>query len=246
MMIYPAIHYAMGGIWVDYELQTTIPGLFATGEANFSDHGANRLGASALMQGLADGYFVLPYTIQNYLSGEISVPRFNTDLPEFGTAEKEVRELLEKLMAIGGSQTVDTVHKRLGKIMWDYVGMARNREGLLKAREKVRKLREEFWSDVRIPGEMNDLNPELQKATRLADFLELAELMAIDALNREESCGGHFREEYQTGEGEALRNDADYTYVAAWEFKGVEKDPVLHKEDLQFEYIDVKQRNYKT
>ncbi len=245
MMIYPAIHYSMGGIWVDYELQTTIPGLFATGESNFSDHGANRLGASALMQGLADGYFVLPYTIQNYLAGEINTPRFNTDTPEFEKAEQEVSNQLERLMAVKGSHTVDTLHKRLGHIMWEYVGMARNKEGLVKAREEIRKLREDFWSNVKIPGELNDLNPELQKASRLADFLELGELMAIDALNREESCGGHFREEYQTGEGEALRNDKDFTYVAAWEFNGLDKDPVLHKEPLKFEYIEVKQRNYK-
>jgi len=245
MMIYPAIHYSMGGIWVDYELQTTIPGLFATGESNFSDHGANRLGASALMQGLADGYFVLPYTIQNYLAGEINTPRFKTDTPEFEAAEKEVSGQLEKLMSIKGRQTVDTLHKRLGHIMWEYVGMARNKEGLVKAREEIKKLREEFWSDVKIPGELNDLNPELQKASRLADFLELGELMALDALNREESCGGHFREEYQTGEGEALRNDKDFTYVAAWEYNGEGKDPSLHKEPLIFENIEVKQRNYK-
>jgi len=245
MMIYPAIHYSMGGIWVDYELQTTIPGLFATGESNFSDHGANRLGASALMQGLADGYFVLPYTIQNFLADEINTPRFNTDIPEFDEAEKEVSEQLEKLMAVKGGQTVDTLHKRLGIIMWDYVGMARTKEGLIKAREEIKKLREEFWSSVKIPGELNDLNPELQKASRLADFLELGELMAMDALNREESCGGHFREEYQTGEGEALRNDKDFTYVAAWEYLGEDKDPKLHKESLDFEYIEVKQRNYK-
>ena len=245
MMIYPAIHYSMGGIWVDYELQTTIPGLFATGEANFSDHGANRLGASALMQGLADGYFVLPYTIQNYLADEINTPRFRTDLPEFDAAENEVRDLLEKLMSIKGSQTVDTIHKKLGHIMWEYVGMGRNKEGLTRAREEIRKLRAEFWSDVKIPGEINDLNPELQKASRLADFLELGELMAVDALHREESCGGHFREEYQTGEGEALRNDKEFTYVAAWEYKGEGKDPALHKEPLIFENIEVKQRNYK-
>jgi succinate dehydrogenase / fumarate reductase flavoprotein subunit len=245
MMIYPAIHYSMGGIWVDYELQTTIPGLFATGEANFSDHGANRLGASALMQGLADGYFVLPYTIQNFLAGEINTPRFKTDLAEFEEAEQEVKTQLEKLMAVQGNQTVDTLHKRLGHIMWEYVGMARNKEGLIKAREELKKLREDFWVHVKIPGELNDLNPELQKASRLADFLELGELMAIDALNREESCGGHFREEFQTEEGEALRNDKDFTYVAAWEFKGIDKDPVLHKEALNFEYIEVKQRNYK-
>jgi len=245
MMIYPAIHYSMGGIWVDYELQTTIPGLFATGESNFSDHGANRLGASALMQGLADGYFVLPYTIQNFLAEEINTPRFNTDTPEFEEAEKEVKEQLENLMSVKGTQTVDTLHKRLGKIMWEFVGMARNKEGLIQAREELRDLKEEFWNSVRIPGEMNDLNTELQKASRLADFIELGELMAIDALNREESCGGHFREEFKTGEGEALRNDKDFTYVAAWEYTGEDKDPKLHKEPLKFEYIEVKQRNYK-
>ncbi|MFO7671525.1 MAG: fumarate reductase/succinate dehydrogenase flavoprotein subunit [Bacteroidales bacterium] len=245
MMIYPAIHYAMGGIWVDYELQTTIPGLFATGESNFSDHGANRLGASALMQGLADGYFVLPYTIQNYLAHEINTPRFSTGLKEFEEAEKEVLERLEKLMAVKGNQTVDTLHKRLGRIMWDYVGMARNKDGLELAREEIQNLRDDFWNLVRIPGHMNDLNTELQKALRLADFLELGDLMALDALHREESCGGHFREEYQTGEGEALRNDKDFAYVAAWEFKGEDKDPVLHQEPLKFENIELKQRNYK-
>jgi succinate dehydrogenase / fumarate reductase flavoprotein subunit len=245
MMIYPAIHYSMGGIWVDYELHSTIPGLFATGESNFSDHGANRLGASALMQGLADGYFVLPYTIQNYLADEINTPRFKTDIPEFEEAEKEVREQLEKLMAIRGTMSVDTLHKKLGKIMWDGVGMARNKEGLLKAREEIRKLKEVFWFDLKIPGEIDDLNGELQKASRLADFIELGELMAMDALIREESCGGHFREEYQTEEGEALRDDKDMTFVAAWEYKGEDKDPALHKEDLNFEYIEVKQRNYK-
>jgi len=245
MMIYPAIHYSMGGIWVDYELQTTLPGLFAIGEANFSDHGANRLGASALMQGLADGYFVLPYTIQNYLADEINTPRFNTDLPEFEEAEKEVRASLEKLFAIKGTKTVDSFHKRLGKIMWEYVGMARNKEGLVKAQKEIKELKEEFWKDIKIPGEMDDLNPELQKAARMADFLELGELMAIDALNREESSGGHFREEYQTSEGEALRNDKDFTYCAAWEHKGFDKAPLLHKEALKFEDIEVKQRNYK-
>jgi succinate dehydrogenase / fumarate reductase flavoprotein subunit len=245
MMIYPAIHYSMGGIWVDYELQTTISGLFATGEANFSDHGANRLGASALMQGLADGYFVLPYTIQNYLADEINTPRFSTDLPEFETAETEVKEQLNKLMAVKGTMSVDTLHKKLGKIMWEGVGMARNKEGLIKAREKIQKLKEVFWFDLKIPGDLDDLNPELQKASRLADFLELGELMAIDALHREESCGGHFREEFQTGEGEALRNDKDFTYVATWEYKGEDKDPVLLKEALKFDAIEVKQRNYK-
>ena len=245
MMIYPAIHYSMGGIWVDYELHTTVPGLFATGESNFSDHGANRLGASALMQGLADGYFVLPYTIQNYLADEINTPRYKTDLQEFDAAEKEVQDQLEKLMAVKGTMSVDTLHKKLGKIMWEGVGMARNKEGLLKAREEIQKLKEVFWFDLKIPGEIEDLNGELQKASRLADFLELGELMAMDALIREESCGGHFREEYQTEEGEALRNDKDMTFVAAWEYKGDVKDPVMHKEALDFQYIEVKQRNYK-
>jgi len=245
MMIYPAIHYSMGGIWVDYELQTTIPGLFSTGESNFSDHGANRLGASALMQGLADGYFVLPYTIQNYLADEINTPRYKTDLPEFDQAEKEVQDQLEKLLAVKGTMTVDTLHKKLGHIMWEHVGMARNKEGLKTAIKEIADLKEEFWSNVNIPGELNDLNVELQKASRLADFIELGALMARDALNREESCGGHFREEYQTEEGEALRNDKDFTYVAAWEFKGDDKEPVMHKEALDFEYIEVKQRNYK-
>ena len=245
MMIYPAIHYSMGGIWVDYELHTTVPGLFSTGESNFSDHGANRLGASALMQGLADGYFVLPYTIQNYLAHEINTPRFKTDIPEFDNAEKEVKERLEKLMAVKGEKSVDTIHKKLGRIMWENVGMGRNKEGLTKAIEELEELKKEFWEHVKIPGELNDLNPELQKASRLADFLELGALMARDALHREESCGGHFREEYQTGEGEALRNDKDFTYVAAWEFKGEDKEPELHKEVLDFEYIEVKQRNYK-
>jgi succinate dehydrogenase / fumarate reductase flavoprotein subunit len=245
MMIYPAIHYSMGGIWVDYELQTTIPGLFATGESNFSDHGANRLGASALMQGLADGYFVLPYTIQNYLADEINTPRFRTDLPEFDQAEKEVQDQLEKLMDVKGTMTVDTLHKKLGKIMWEYVGMARNKEGLKTAVREIADLKEEFWNQVNIPGELNDMNQELQKASRLADFIELGDLMARDALHREESCGGHFREEFQTGEGEALRNDKDFTYVAAWEYKGDDKEPAMHKEALNFEYIEVKQRNYK-
>jgi succinate dehydrogenase / fumarate reductase, flavoprotein subunit len=245
MMIYPAIHYSMGGLWVDYELQTTVSGLFAVGEANFSDHGANRLGASALMQGLADGYFVLPYTIQNYLADEIGTPRFSTDREEFEVAENETKEMIERLMAIKGTYSVDTFHKRLGKIMWEHVGMARNKEGLEKAIVEIQQLRKEYWADLLIPGEMNDLNPELQKATRVADFLELAELMARDALNREESCGGHFREEFQTKEGEALRNDKDFSYVAAWEFKGVDKAPDLTKEPLKFEAIEVKQRNYK-
>lgn len=245
MMIYPATHYCMGGLWVDYELQTTISGLFAVGEANFSDHGANRLGASALMQGLADGYFVLPYTIQNYLADEINTPRISTDGEEFETAEKETKELLEKLMGIKGHLSVDTFHKRLGKIMWEYVGMARNKEGLQTAIKEIQELKKEFWKGLYIPGELNDLNPELQKATRVADFLELGQLIARDALKREESCGGHFREEYQTKEGEALRNDKDFAYVAAWEYKGDDKEPVMTKEALKFEAIELKQRNYK-
>ncbi len=245
MMIYPAIHYAMGGLWVDYELQTTIPGLFATGEANFSDHGANRLGASALMQGLADGYFVLPYTIQNFLAHEINIPRFSTETEEFEKAEKETLEQLTRLMDIQGTRSVDTFHKQLGKIMWDHVGMARNKAGLEIAIREIRSLREEFYRDLFIPGKLDDINTELQKASRVADFLELGELMAIDALHREESCGGHFREEYQTGEGEALRNDNDFTYVAAWMYKGNDVKPELIKEPLIFDTIEVKQRNYK-
>ena len=245
MMIYPAIHYNMGGIWVDYELETTIPGLFAAGEANFSDHGANRLGASALMQGLADGYFVLPYTVQNYLADQINVPRFSTDSPEFDMAEREVVEKIDKLMGVNGKKTVDTFHKQLGKIMWDQVGMSRNAEGLKKAMEQIRELREEFWRDVKVPGSATGVNLELEKATRVADFLEMGELMALDALNRNESCGGHFREEYQTEEGEALRDDKNYTFVSVWEYKGDAKDPQMHKEDLVFENIEVKTRNYK-
>jgi len=245
MMIYPAIHYTMGGIWVDYELQTTVPGLFAIGEANFSDHGANRLGASALMQGLADGYFVLPYTIQNYLSDEIKTPRIETSHEAFENAEKAINDRIDQLFAIGGTKSVDSFHKRLGNIMWDFVGMARNKDGLKKAIDDIVKLKKEFWTDVRITGEKNELNPELEKAGRVADFIELGELMARDALQREESCGGHFREEYQTGEGEAMRNDKEYTYVGAWEYKGPDSEPQLHKEDLNFEYIEVKQRNYK-
>ena len=245
MMIYPAIHYSMGGLWVDYELQTTIPGLFATGESNFSDHGANRLGASALMQGLADGYFVLPYTIQNFLANEINTPRFSTDTAEFEEAEKETKNRLEQLKGIRGKTSVDTFHKQLGKIMWDHVGMARNKKGLELAIKEIREIKKAFYSDVNIPGDMDDLNPELQKASRLADFLELGELMAMDALNREESCGGHFREEYQTKEGEALRDDKVFNYVSAWSFKGENQAPQLVKEPLVFEEIEVKQRNYK-
>lgn len=245
MMIYPAVHYTMGGLWVDYELQSTITGLFVAGEANFSDHGANRLGASALMQGLADGYFVLPYTLQNYLADQINVPRFSTDSPEFEETEKQVRLNLEKLMSVKGQHSVDYFHKKLGRIMWENVGMGRNREGLQKAISMIRELRAEFWKDVRITGELDAMNTELEKAGRVADFLELGELMALDALKREESCGGHFREEYQTPEGEALRNDAEYMYVSAWEYAGPDKEPVLNKEPLMYESIEVKQRNYK-
>jgi succinate dehydrogenase / fumarate reductase flavoprotein subunit len=245
MMIYPAVHYTMGGLWVDYELQSTIPGLFVGGEANFSDHGANRLGASALMQGLSDGYFVLPYTVQNYLADQFKVPRFSTDLPEFLQAEKEARDQIERLMSIRGKRSVDTFHRALGKIMWENVGMGRNEKGLKLALELIPQLRAEFWQDVRVPGKADECNPELQKATRLADFLELGELMARDALSREESCGGHFREEYQTEDGEARRNDKDYMFVSAWEYKGPDSAPVLHKEPLEYESVEVKQRSYK-
>jgi succinate dehydrogenase / fumarate reductase flavoprotein subunit len=244
MRIYPAVHYTMGGLWVDYELQTTVPGLYALGEANFSDHGANRLGASALMQGLADGYFVIPYTIGNYLADEIYSKGLDTNHAAFDEAEKAVRERIEKLMSIKGTQTVESFHKRLGKIIWDKCGMARNAEGLKQAIAEVQALKKEFWSDVRIPGEINEMNPELDKANRVADFIELGELMCIDALNRNESCGGHFREEYQTEDGEALRDDENFMYVASWEFKG-EHNWELHKEELKYEVIKPSQRNYK-
>ncbi|MDH6535161.1 fumarate reductase/succinate dehydrogenase flavoprotein subunit [Parabacteroides sp. 52] len=245
MMIYPALHYSMGGLWVDYELMTSVPGLFAIGEANFSDHGANRLGASALMQGLADGYFVLPYTIQNYLADQIQVPRFSTDLPEFAEAEKGIQDRINKLMKIQGKRSVDSIHKELGHIMWDFVGMARNAEGLKGAIESMKKLKKEFWSNVRIPGKGDDLNVELEKALRLADFLEIGELMAHDAYDRAESCGGHFREEYQTEEGEAMRRDEEFSYVSCWEYQGEDKDPVMYKEALDYEFIVRQQRNYK-
>ncbi len=245
MMIYPAIHYTMGGTWVDYELMSTIPGLFVLGEANFSDHGANRLGASALMQGLADGYFVAPYTIQNYLADEILVPRMSTDLPEFDEAEKAVQDRLNKLISINGKYSVDHFHKKLGHIMWDHVGMARTKEGLEEGIQMIRELKKEFWKELKVPGSLDELNNELEKAGRVADFLEIGELMAMDALNRNESCGGHFREEYKTEEGEALRDDKNYTYVSAWEYKGPDQEPVLHKEPLTFEAIKVQQRNYK-
>jgi len=245
-MIYPAIHYTMGGTWVDYELQTTIPGLFSAGEANFSDHGANRLGASALMQGLADGYFVLPFTVQNYLADELHTPRMNVDeQKEFIETKEAVKAHVEKLMNVKGSRSVDSIHKQLGHIMWENVGMARNEAGLKKAITEISALRKEFWKEVKVPGDAMSLNPELEKANRVADFLELGELMARDALHREESCGGHFREEHQTPEGEAMRNDKDFTYVAAWEYNGPDAEPTLHKEELKYEAIEVKVRNYK-
>ncbi|MBO7200433.1 MAG: fumarate reductase/succinate dehydrogenase flavoprotein subunit [Bacteroidales bacterium] len=245
MMIYPAIHYTMGGIWVDYELQTSIPGLFAAGEANFSDHGANRLGASALMQGLADGYFVLPYTLQNYLADEIYSGKVSANSPEFDKAEESVRQRIDALMTIKGSKTVDYFHKKLGLIMWDYVGMGRNAEGLQKGLALIKELEVEFWKDVQVTGTPDSMNPELEKAIRLADYFELAKLMAKDAYHRNESCGGHFREEYQTEDGETLRNDNDYMYVAAWEYQGHNQDEVLHKEPLVYQDIEIKQRNYK-
>ena len=244
MRIYPAVHYTMGGLWVDYELQTTVPGLYALGEANFSEHGANRLGASALMQGLADGYFVIPYTIGNYLADEIYSTGLDTNHPAFEEAQKAVLTRIEQLMNIKGTQTVESFHKRLGKIIWDKCGMARNAEGLKQAIAEVQALKKEFWRDVRIPGEINEMNPELDKANRVADFIELGELMCVDALNRNESCGGHFREEYQTEDGEALRDDENFMYVASWEFKG-EHNWELHKEELKYEVIKPSQRNYK-
>lgn len=243
MRIYPAVHYTMGGLWVDYELKTTIDGLYALGEANFSEHGANRLGASALMQGLADGYFVIPYTLGNYLADDIRTTSIPTDHPAFVEAEQKAADRINKLMSIKGKQTVESFHKRLGKIIWDKCGMARNAEGLKQAIEEVRALKAEFWSDVRIPGEINAMNPELDKAGRVADFIELGELMCIDALERNESCGGHFREEYQTPDGEALRDDEGYMYVSAWEHQ--ENNWNLHKEPLNYEVVKPSQRSYK-
>ena len=245
MMIFPAIHYTMGGIWVDYELQTSIKGLFCIGEANFSDHGANRLGASALMQGLADGYFVLPYTIQNYLSDQITVPRMSTDLKEFADAEKAVEAKISKLMGIQGKRSVDSIHRELGLVMWDFVGMGRTAEGLKTALMKIKEIKKEFWSNVYIPGTAEGLNVELEKALRLADFIEIGELMARDALNREESCGGHFREEYQTPEGEALRQDDKFSYVSCWKYQGEDQEPELIKEPLDYEFVQRQTRNYK-
>ena len=247
MMIFPAIHYTMGGIWVDYELQTSVKGLFAIGECNFSDHGANRLGASALMQGLADGYFVLPFTIQNYLADQISVPHFKTDLPEFDEAEKKCQANIDHLMSIQGKRSVDSIHKELGHIMWEYVGMGRTKEGLETALKKLKELRKEFESNLFIPGDKEGMNIELDKAFRLRDFITMGELIAYDALNRNESCGGHFREEYQTPEGEAKRDDENYFYVACWDYAGDdEKAPSLIKEPLEYEAIKVQTRNYKS
>lgn len=244
MMIYPAIHYTMGGLWVDYELQTTIPGLFAAGEANFSDHGANRLGASALMQGLADGYFVLPYTLQNYLAAEIYTPLVSTDHAAFKQAEDAVHQRLIDLISVKGDKTVDTFQRRLGHIMWEYVGMGRNADGLKKALVLLQELKQDFHAHVRITGDLFSVNPELEKASRLSDHIELAELMAKDALQRNESCGGHFREEYQTEDGETKRDDENFMFVGAWEYKHNE-EPELHKEDLKYEFIKIQQRNYK-
>jgi succinate dehydrogenase / fumarate reductase flavoprotein subunit len=244
MRIYPAVHYTMGGLWVDYNLMTTVPGMYCLGEANFSDHGANRLGASALMQGLADGFFVIPYTIGAYLSKEISVKPISTDHEAFVEAEKSAQAIIDKFFAIKGTKSVDHFHKRLGKIMWDKCGMARNDKGLKEAIVEIRALREEFWKDVRVLGTANEFNPELEKAGRVADFIELGELMCMDALNRTESCGGHFREESQTDEGEALRKDDEFAYVAAWENKG-NHTYELHKEELKFEAIKIAARSYK-
>ena len=245
MMIYPAIHYTMGGIWVDYELQTSVQGLFCIGEANFSDHGANRLGASALMQGLADGYFVLPYTIQNYLSDQIQVSRMSTDCKEFEDAEKTVNERIAKIMSIQGKYSVDHIHRELGLVMWEFVGMGRTAEGLKTGLQKIQEIRKEFWTNVYVPGKADKLNNELEKALRLADFIETGELMARDALLRNESCGGHFREEYQTPEGEALRDDENYSYASCWKYKGEGVEPELIKEPLEYEFTERKQRNYK-
>ena len=245
MRIYPAVHYTMGGLWVDYNLMTTVPGLYALGECNFSDHGANRLGASALMQGLADGYFVIPYTIGDYLADEIRVPAIPTSHPAFEEAEKNVVDRINKLKNINGKQTVEDLHKKLGKIMWEYCGMARNAEGLTKALQMIKDLKKEFWSDVKVPGDINEFNPELDKAGRVADFIELGELMVMDALMREESCGGHFREESQTEDGEAKRDDEKFAFVAAWEFAGENAQPILNKEELVFDEVHPTQRSYK-
>jgi len=245
MRIYPAVHYTMGGLWVDYNLMTTVEGLYATGESNFSDHGANRLGASALMQGLADGYFVLPITIGDYLSKDIRTKAIPTDHPEFEKAENEVAAKIQKLMSIQGKEPADYFHKKLGLVMWEYCGMARSEEGLKKAKKMVQDIRADFWSNVRIPGTANEVNQELDKAMRVADFIELGELMIDDAFSRNESCGGHFRLEFQTEDGEALRDDENYAYVSAWEYKGENQPEELHKEDLVFDNVKLVQRSYK-
>ncbi len=245
MRIYPAGHYTMGGLWVDYNLMTTIPGLFAIGESNFSDHGANRLGASSLMQCSGDGYFILPYTLSDYLADEIKTPRFSTDSEEFQQSEKQVEERIQKIMAVNGTQTVTSFHKRLGKILWDHCGMVRNAEGLKKGIEKLDALEEEFWKEVKVPGSADEFNQELEKALRVADFFEVGRLMCYDALDRDESCGAHFRDEYQTGQGEAKRNDAEYAHVSAWGYQGHKQEPQLHKEPLVFENVELKERSYK-
>jgi succinate dehydrogenase / fumarate reductase flavoprotein subunit len=245
MMIYPAVHYTMGGVWVDYNLMTTVPGLYAIGEANFSDHGSNRLGASALMQGLADGYFVLPYTVGDYLSDDIRTGPISTEAPEFKEAEENVKQLLTKLVENKGKHSVDYYHKKLGNIMWDKCGMSRNETGLNEAISEIKELRADFWKNVMVPGALNELNKELEKAGRVADFLELGELFAKDALTRNESCGGHFREEYATKEGEAKRDDKKFNFVSAWEYKGEPSEAKLYKEKLEFENIEVKVRSYK-
>ena len=244
MMIYPAVHYTMGGLWVDYNLMSTVDGLFVLGEANFSDHGANRLGASALMQGLADGYFVIPYTIGGYLAGKTHT-NIGPDHPAFDEAESRVNDQVEKLLSIDGKRTVDDFHRQLGMIMWDYCGMSRNNEGLAKARGMIQELRSEFWQNVKVPGQAEDLNQSLERAGRVVDFLEFAELMVIDALERQESCGGHFNEAYQTEDNEAKRDDENYCHVAAWEYAGADKEPVFHKEPLEFENVQLTQRSYK-
>ena len=245
MKIYPAVHYTMGGVWVDYNLRTTVPGCYAIGEANFSDHGANRLGASALMQGLADGYFVLPYTIGDYLADDIRTGEISTDLPEFEEAENAVKERIKFFINNKGTKSVDYFHKRLGKVMWNQAGMARNTEGLKDAMKEIRQIREEFWKEVKVPGATDGMNPELEKAGRVADFLELGELFARDALERNESCGGHFREEYQTEEGEAVRVDGKFTHVTAWEYNGDPGQARMHIEPLNYENIELKTRSYK-
>jgi succinate dehydrogenase / fumarate reductase flavoprotein subunit len=244
MRIYPAVHYTMGGLWVDYNLQSTIPGLFVLGEANFSDHGANRLGASALMQGLADGYFVAPYTVANYLGGT-TLPLVTTDDASFKAAKQDSQQRIDRVLMVKGKRTVREFHRAIGAICWDKVGMARNEAGLAQAITEIRSLRDEFWQDVSVPGEPNNLNPGLDYAGRVADYMEFAEVLALDALERRESCGGHFREEYQTPDGEAQRNDDEFTYVAAWEFTGVGSRPVMHREPLTFEEVHPTQRSYK-